>query len=460
MKTILCILLSSFLLPFTRVQAQTVSGQFTGYSNAQLELIGFNGAQPLQLGSTVTDVKGNFELNYKNYQGIAYLRSETESELLVVIDAHGVQLMGTNLTELDSLQFIDSPENSLFEAYTKAYVERENALSGWLYLLRQYEKTESTLPERKKALQQIKTELHTFAIEDNKELSKIDTRLYASWYLPLRKLIASTSTSVDRYWERIPDHIDDFRAIDFNDVRFKTSGLRNDLIESHYWMLENSGGGLDSIAQKMNESTDYILQNVSENEPLYNELSSYLLKMLEKRSLFASAEYLSLKLLSEEACTLDEKLSNRAELYRTMKVGKITADIEFPEVQYRNGVKVTESESLGNMKNSYTLLVFGASWCQKCQEELFELTKVYSEWNKKGLEIVFISLDEDPTTFANFSKIFPWLSVCDFKGWNGKAVKDYYVFGSPTMFLLDENRTIVERIYSVDQVKTLMTNGI
>ena len=44
------------------------------------------------------------------------------------------------------------------------------------------------------------------------------------------------------------------------------------------------------------------------------------------------------------------------------------------------------------------------------------------------------------------------MSVCDYKKWDSDIVKDYYVFATPTMYLLDKKRKILLRPNSVKQV--------
>ena len=66
--------------------------------------------------------------------------------------------------------------------------------------------------------------------------------------------------------------------------------------------------------------------------------------------------------------------------------------------------------------------------------------------------MVFISLDEEQEAYRNFVKEFPFISVCDYKKWDSPIVNDYYVFGTPTMFLLDNKREILLRPNSVNQV--------
>ena len=113
----------------------------------------------------------------------------------------------------------------------------------------------------------------------------------------------------------------------------------------------------------------------------------------------------------------------------------------------------TKTVNLYNLKSKYKLVVFGASWCSKCVEEIPKLKSFYADWKKKhNLEIVFVSLDTDNKEYINFTKDFPWLSSCDFAGWETKAARDYCVFATPTMYLLDANNTIKIKPISADQV--------
>jgi hypothetical protein len=47
---------------------------------------------------------------------------------------------------------------------------------------------------------------------------------------------------------------------------------------------------------------------------------------------------------------------------------------------------------------------------------------------------------------------YPFFTYCDFKKWESKVVQDYYVFGTPTMYLLDRNQKILLRPNSVAQM--------
>ena len=60
--------------------------------------------------------------------------------------------------------------------------------------------------------------------------------------------------------------------------------------------------------------------------------------------------------------------------------------------------------------------------------------------------------DETKEAFEQFVTPFHFTSYCDYGQWNSSVANDYYVFGTPTMFLLDQQRTIVLRPNSIQQM--------
>ena len=109
-------------------------------------------------------------------------------------------------------------------------------------------------------------------------------------------------------------------------------------------------------------------------------------------------------------------------------------------------------KKLSNLKSKYTVAVFGACWCPICTQEVPEIAKLYSKWKQFGVEVILISLDENQQAYRNFVKDLPCISTCDFKKWDNPIAQDYYVFGTPTIFLLDEQRKILLRPNSVKQM--------
>ncbi len=69
-----------------------------------------------------------------------------------------------------------------------------------------------------------------------------------------------------------------------------------------------------------------------------------------------------------------------------------------------------------------------------------------------GVEVIYGSLDEDRQSFQYHAENFPFISICAYQKWDSPIVKDYHVFATPTIYLLDNNREILLRPNSVRQM--------
>jgi thiol-disulfide isomerase/thioredoxin len=94
--------------------------------------------------------------------------------------------------------------------------------------------------------------------------------------------------------------------------------------------------------------------------------------------LFEAAEYLALKVLNKTSCTINIDLAKQLESYRAKKKGNTAPDIIFKGDNYALGYEQNNTPNkLSDIKSKYTVVVFGASWCPKCTEELPEIVKHY-----------------------------------------------------------------------------------
>ncbi len=453
MKTVNALLLLIFsILSLNACAQHTITGSFSSLVGQQVRLVGFDGFGIYTIDSTKVSEQGVFTLSYadKN-QGMGYLSAEDNKAYFVVLANENIHIKGEVLSVAESVVTLSGKENKLFVQYATEHPKREQALSAWVYLQKIYG-GDSLFAIQKSPQQAIETEMQRIKQEDLDFLNHLDTNTYISWYLPIRKLVSSVSTVAQYRTEEIPATINAFRKINYTDKRLYKSGLYKDVIDSHFWLLENMGQSLDTVFKEMNISINCMVENLPKNEKKFNEITKYVFELLERRSLFQASEYLSIKILTQNSCTVNDDLSKQLELYRAMKIGNIAPDIIFSGDVVKNGSIIETPKYLSDIQADYKVIFFGASWCPKCAEELSQLLPLYEKWKSKGVEVVFISLDIDKTLFKDFSSIFPFVSMCDYKKWSAQAVKDYYVFATPTIFLINKNQKIILRPNSVKQI--------
>ena len=388
--------------------SQTITGNLSLLANQSINLEGFNGLESYSISNAIIDDKGNFELVYsKADYGVGYLLSSDKKPLFVLLSGEDIVLAGEALSYLETISVTKGKENQWFEQYAKEHPKRDQALSAWIYLEKMYT-ADNLFALQQTPQQAIAQEKKRINAEDSTFLAELPKDSYVRWFLPMRKLVSGVSTIAQYRPKEIPATIEAFREIDYTDNRLYKSGLFKDAIESHFWLLENSGRSLDSVFIEMKVSIDAMMGNLIKEEKILNEVTDFLFDLLERHSLFQASEYLALKVLNEVSCTIDNDLAKQLESYRAMKKGNIAPDIIFSGDNYAPGYGQNNApKKLSDLNNNYTVVVFGASWCPKCTEELPEIAKHYSKWKAQGVEVVFVSLDENKEMFKNFTSIFP-----------------------------------------------------
>jgi len=189
------------------------------------------------------------------------------------------------------------------------------------------------------------------------------------------------------------------------------------------------------------------------DEKKFNEITEYLFGYLEQHSLYKASEYLALKVLTQSSCTVHDDLAKQLESYRAMKKGNIAPDILFEGDVIMPGYESGHApQKLSDISSSYTLIIFGASWCARCAEEISQILPLYDKWISNDIDVIFVSLDVEKEVFKAFTSILPFISICDYQQWDNNAIQDFHVFATPTMFLLDNQRTILLRPSSVQQM--------
>jgi thiol-disulfide isomerase/thioredoxin len=429
-----------------------LKGEFAKHNGQLIRLMGYKGLEQIIIDSTIATSAGQFELKYNdNEYGVAYLTANDYKPYVVILAKEDILLKGDSFNAPESIVIESSKENVAFVTYAVEHAKREQSLSAWKFLQNIYYHDE-LFSNQQNVNNTIESEVMRIQKQDTDFLNNLPDSSYVKWYLPIRTLISLVSTVAQYRTEEIPATISAFRKINYSDFRLNNSGLLSDLIESHYWLLENMGKPLDSVFIEMNTSTDSLLYSLSKNEQLYNEVIGYLFKYFEKHSLFQASEYLALKALAQNSFQLQENLANQLESYRKLKKGAIAPDINFIGDLFQNGESIKSVNTLSAIKTKYKLIVFGASWCPSCQEALPQFNLLYQKWKSIGVEVIYISLDTDKNAVLFLSKNIPFIVFSDYQKWNMRVVKDYQVYGTPTIFLLNSENKILLRPVSVKQV--------
>jgi peroxiredoxin len=103
-----------------------------------------------------------------------------------------------------------------------------------------------------------------------------------------------------------------------------------------------------------------------------------------------------------------------------------------------------ETISPEKYKGKVLLLDFWATWCGPCKQEMPNVKRIYKKYNKKGFEIVGISLDKSRSDLDKYIEAnnMSWPQFFDGKFWRNDVAVKYHVQSIPATYLIDKKGKI------------------
>ena len=97
---------------------------------------------------------------------------------------------------------------------------------------------------------------------------------------------------------------------------------------------------------------------------------------------------------------------------------------------------------LSENKGKPVLLVFGATWCPSCREEIPRLKEIFANYGKKGLVMVNIDIQESQDKVSRFADRYK-LTYPVLLDEKAEVARSYGVRGIPTLVLVDKEGMIL-----------------
>jgi thiol-disulfide isomerase/thioredoxin len=311
-------------------------------------------------------------------------------------------------------------------------MDAQKKLAGLTYLLPFYKNDLS----KKELTAQLEQEINIEKSRFEAYLNKLPHTSYAKAYLRYRALLQQLQKE-NKTQVEAGDAEAAFLALNYSDENLFYSGLAKELFDAYLkqtFTLQEEA----LIVSKLNAFSDVLKKSSQVNTKALNQYSEYLMKEYEKFGLIACAEHLALSLLDDNKCIINDKTLPILEQYKKMAIGNKAADIVFS-----TGLKYTK---LSEVPGKYKVVLFGASWCEACKNEMPQFKDYAGLFKTKyDAEIVFVSIDTDKEKYDAFIMDLPFINTCDYKGWGSPNVLNYYVFATPSIYVLDTENTIVAK---------------
>jgi len=384
-----------------------------------------------------------FNKNNKSLQG----KAQT-GWIDFIYDNEDVEIKTEANSVLDSIKVIKSESNKIYYEFVKLNKDYKTKAELLQLILARYPKADDYYQTTKEKLLQIQEEYKYFINVTSQENSNSFIAKYVkSAQLPVVDIEIPTDKQLTYLKSDALDNVNFY-----DDGLIYSDAFTNKTIE-YLTYYRNPQLPIGLLEKEFESAIDTILHKAKVNEIVYRHIIEYLLDGFKKFGFDNVLNYIVENYVIKDDLCLNEKLTTaldrRIQQVKEFKIGNTVPNIVLPD---SNGSLV----DLSKISSDKTLIIFYASWCPHCQSLIPQIYNYYKEQNPKKFEVLAISIDStrnDWLKFVNNNKL-NWLNISDLKGWTGKAVQDYFIYATPTMFLADREMNLISVPKTVEELKT------
>ena len=425
------------------------NSQITNYYIFQIE-----GEKTTKIDS-VNFTKGQYQFSLDGrHNGFYRLQLDNRHWLDFVNDGNDVEINTDFNSIIDSLEIVKSKSNRLYYNFmelSKSYKTKTELLN---IILMNFPNDDVYYRTTQKRLGEIQKEYKNFVnVTSQNDSKSFIARYIKSAQLPI--VVQLPNRPKNPYEDN--EQLKFLKAhaldnVDFKDIELLYSDLFTNKSIEYLTYYRNQQLPKALLEQEFMKAVDTLLNKAKVNELVYQQMTEYLVDGFTKFGFDAIINYIVEKYVIKDDLCLDSKLEStiqkRIDQAKNFKIGSKVPNIILPD-------SAGNTVDLSKIESEKILIIFYASWCPHCKSTITELIKLYNNQKQKNVEVLAISLDENRNDWTKFVRDneLNWINVSDLKGWGGKATEDYFIYATPTMFLVNKDLKIEAKPLSSQEIR-------
>jgi peroxiredoxin len=437
------------LLSNSFTSAQIVNIRVNKLNLEKTALYSLSGETQELVDSVSANTEGvfHFDLN-QNYSGFYRFALDNSKGVEFIYDNEDVELVTDANNIYDSLKVIKSESNKIYYEFVKLNKDYKTKTELLQLILTRYPQTDNYYQTSREKLIQVQEEyLYFVNLTAQQDPKSFIARYVRSAQLPLIDL----DIPFNEQLTYLKTHALDY--VNFNDNNLIYSDAFTNKTIEYLTYYRNPQLPLELLEKEFMAAVDSILNKAKVNEIVYKHIVEYLLDGFKKFGFENVLNYIVENYVIKDDLCLDQKLTStldrRIQQSRNFKIGNTVPDL------FLRDSSLSEI-SFNTIKAEQILIIFYASWCPHCQLLLPDIYELYKNQIKKNVEVLAVSIDTSKTDWLRFIKTnnLNWINVSDLQGWDGKTASDYYLYATPTMFLVDKERKILLSSPTLTELKS------
>ncbi len=448
-------LLKAILLLFTTASlasAQQIIINISGSNTNKFFFYSVSGEKTALIDSSSSVNPGQFSYDLTGNSiktGMYRLVFDGNKRLDFIFDQKDVNLSTGINDMIGNMQVNESESNRLFFDFiklNKAYKSKSELLQ---LIVSRYPKDDKFYTQAAERLAELQKEYRQFVTIT----SQADPKSFAARYIrSAQQAIMDISIPQQGQLNYLKSHGLD--NIDFNDTQLTESDVFSNKSIEYLMYYSNPQLPKELLEKEFCKAVDSLLERARVNQFVYQHTTEYLISGFRQFGFEVVLDYIVENYVIKDDICLDEQtggmIKRRIDQARILKTGNTAPDINLPDPQ---GKQI----SVNNSKPVKKLIVFYSTQCPHCKDMLPELNKFVSSRKGMDFEVFAVSLDTKKSDWTDFIKnnCNNFTNLSDLNGWDGKASNDYYIYATPSMFLLDQNFKILAKPVTLKEVQDL-----
>ena len=424
-----------------------VEGTISGYLNKNLILLEYFGDKHIFIDSTGTDDSGwfSFELSNAAPAGLYSLAIGSSPLFNFIFNTENI-ILKFEPDGFSPPEFIQSIENLIYYDYLAQSAQYDQKAGMLIDILQYYPKTDSFYFFTGKHFENLQTAHREYT---DRIIQDYPATLVSHIVRSDRPVMIPKEMNWDDYLSFNQSHY--FDDVDFGDTSLINTNVFTAKAIDYLGFYSINSQNKELQEQVFIRAVDTVLLKAMENGKVYDFLMQYLIEGFEMYGFDRVISHIAENYEPSSTCVNEDRkseLQKRMENLRKLAIGNIAPDIVIENAQ-------GEKMNLAGIDSELTVILFWASWCPHCKQMIPGLKRLYQEGDVPDFEILAISIDTSATDYTQAIAVqeTAWINYAELNGWDSKAVVDYSIYATPTMFILDRNRKILGRPVSVSDLR-------
>lgn len=386
--------------------------------------------------------------------GIYLIVTQAKKYFEILIDKEQVFSLETDTSDfIGKMKIKGSPVNSLFYEYLNYMGEKQKASEPLRDSIKAIKDKDSLKPLQKR-LDVFEKEVQKYKLDFIKKypdnfLSVVFKASYEP-EIPEAPMLPNgkkDSTYPYRYYKA--HYLDN---IDFSDDRLLRTPVFHSKLKQYITTL------VPQIPDSIIAEADILIEKARANKEVFKYVVWFITNWSETSNIMgfdaifvhmAEKYYMTNQAYWVSPANL-EKINSRARILKGLLIG---SNIPNVTMQDTSNVFVT----LYNVKSKYTLMLFWDPTCGHCQKEVPKLLALYDSIKSKGFEVYAICTDLNVPEWKKYiiEHKLDWINVMDIQNVTNFHTT-YDIYSTPVVYLLDENKKIIAKRISAEQVGEFM----